>query len=201
MAKPWGNVSTCAFWEVLHADPPSSLVAVGMCSRPIEVRCELILYRHIHVSLRDMNGKSLFAVSEEELKTGRANAQYEDTKFLSQEGEWFLAGVLDGLPDSKFSEVCPHYSKLITTVARYQSCPRYVFPASISASALNLRTLSASSSRPLTATSGSSAARRSGRRTRSRTATTRARPPCGSSPRPRSRPPRRASRCACPART
>ena len=36
----------------------------------------------------------------EELKTGRANAQYVDTKFFSQEGEWFIAGVLDGLPDS-----------------------------------------------------------------------------------------------------
>lgn len=55
--------------------------------------------RHIHVSLRDQDGKSLFAVSESELKTGRANAQYEDTKFLSQEGEWFLAGILEGLPD------------------------------------------------------------------------------------------------------
>ncbi|KZT71303.1 glutamine synthetase/guanido kinase [Daedalea quercina L-15889] len=54
---------------------------------------------HIHVSLRDENGKSLFAVSEAEMKTGRANAAYEDTKFLSQEGEWFLAGILDGLPD------------------------------------------------------------------------------------------------------
>ncbi|PCH37859.1 glutamine synthetase/guanido kinase [Wolfiporia cocos MD-104 SS10] len=54
---------------------------------------------HIHVSVRDLNGKSLFAVSDAELETGRANAAYPDTKFLSQEGEWFLAGVLDGLPD------------------------------------------------------------------------------------------------------
>ncbi|PIL24233.1 hypothetical protein GSI_13986 [Ganoderma sinense ZZ0214-1] len=54
---------------------------------------------HIHVSLRDASGKSLFAVSDAELKDGRANAQYNDTKFLSQEGEWFLAGILDGLPD------------------------------------------------------------------------------------------------------
>ena len=51
------------------------------------------------MSLRDKAGKSLFAVSEAELKTGRANAAYEDTRFLSQEGEWFFAGVLDGLPD------------------------------------------------------------------------------------------------------
>ncbi|KAI0647320.1 glutamine synthetase/guanido kinase [Trametes meyenii] len=54
---------------------------------------------HIHVSLRDANGKSIFALPEDQLKTGRPDAQYEDTKFLSQEGEWFLAGVLDGLPD------------------------------------------------------------------------------------------------------
>ncbi|KAL6305310.1 hypothetical protein BKA93DRAFT_731222 [Sparassis latifolia] len=54
---------------------------------------------HIHVSLRDQNGKSLFAVSESELQAGRADAANDDTKFLSQEGEWFLAGVLDGLPD------------------------------------------------------------------------------------------------------
>ncbi|OSD08593.1 glutamine synthetase/guanido kinase [Trametes coccinea BRFM310] len=54
---------------------------------------------HIHVSLRDADGKSLFALGEDQLKTGRSDAQYEDTKFLSQEGEWFLAGVLDGLPD------------------------------------------------------------------------------------------------------
>ncbi|KAH9945887.1 glutamine synthetase/guanido kinase [Epithele typhae] len=54
---------------------------------------------HIHVSLRDSNGKSLFAVSEAELKTGRESAQYSDTKFVSQECEWFLAGVLAGLPD------------------------------------------------------------------------------------------------------
>ncbi|KAH8106797.1 glutamine synthetase/guanido kinase [Cristinia sonorae] len=54
---------------------------------------------HIHVSLRDANGTNIFAVKDSELKTGRQNAAYEDTKFLSQEGEWFLAGVLEGLPD------------------------------------------------------------------------------------------------------
>lgn len=54
---------------------------------------------HIHVSLRDSNGKGLFAVSEEELKMGRQGAANDDTKFISQEAEWFLAGILDGLPD------------------------------------------------------------------------------------------------------
>ncbi|KAF8643907.1 hypothetical protein AX16_008923 [Volvariella volvacea WC 439] len=54
---------------------------------------------HTHVSLRDAQGRNIFAVSGDELTNGRANAAYLDTKFLSQEGEWFLAGVLDGLPD------------------------------------------------------------------------------------------------------
>ncbi|THU85647.1 glutamine synthetase/guanido kinase [Dendrothele bispora CBS 962.96] len=54
---------------------------------------------HIHVSIQDKTGKNIFAVSESELSSGRAGAANDDTKFLSQEGEHFLAGVLDGLPD------------------------------------------------------------------------------------------------------
>ncbi|KAG8967930.1 hypothetical protein FRC03_009065 [Tulasnella sp. 419] len=55
---------------------------------------------HIHVSLRDKDGKSLFAITDEELASGgRKGAQYEDTKWISQECEWFLAGILDGLTD------------------------------------------------------------------------------------------------------
>ncbi|KAI0797596.1 hypothetical protein C8Q75DRAFT_9550 [Abortiporus biennis] len=55
---------------------------------------------HIHVSLRNSEGKSLFAVTEQDLKNGgRSDAAYDDTKFISQEAEWFLAGILDGLPD------------------------------------------------------------------------------------------------------
>lgn len=38
-------------------------------------------------------------MSAEELETGRANAANEDTKFISQEAEWFLAGILDGIAD------------------------------------------------------------------------------------------------------
>ncbi|KAL1693331.1 hypothetical protein GGG16DRAFT_49695 [Schizophyllum commune] len=52
---------------------------------------------HIHVSMRDADGKNTFAVYDN--KEGRADAAYPDTKFVSQEGEWFLAGVLDALPD------------------------------------------------------------------------------------------------------
>jgi glutamine synthetase len=54
------------------------------------------------VSLQDKNGRNLFAVSDEEAKgEGRANAAYPDTKYISQEAEWFLAGLLDGLPDGE----------------------------------------------------------------------------------------------------
>ncbi|KAJ7174009.1 hypothetical protein C8R43DRAFT_1057990 [Mycena crocata] len=54
---------------------------------------------HIHVSLRDSSDRNAFAVSDSELANGRADAAYEDTKFMSSEGEAFLAGVLDGIAD------------------------------------------------------------------------------------------------------
>ncbi|KAK2466703.1 hypothetical protein APHAL10511_000961 [Amanita phalloides] len=55
---------------------------------------------HVHVSLRDTAGKNLFAISESELENGgRAGAAYDDIKFISQEAEWFLAGIMDGLAD------------------------------------------------------------------------------------------------------
>ncbi|KJA14820.1 hypothetical protein HYPSUDRAFT_48825 [Hypholoma sublateritium FD-334 SS-4] len=54
---------------------------------------------HVHISLRNKEGRNIFAVSADELKTGRANAANEDTKFISQEAEWFLAGILDGIAD------------------------------------------------------------------------------------------------------
>ncbi|KAJ7510039.1 hypothetical protein B0H11DRAFT_2269544 [Mycena galericulata] len=54
---------------------------------------------HIHVSLRDTSDRNIFAVSGSELSSGRADAAYEDTKFMSSEGESFLAGVLDGIAD------------------------------------------------------------------------------------------------------
>lgn len=52
------------------------------------------------MSLRDDQGRNIFAVSDAEVEAGgRSNALYSDTKFLSQEGEWFLAGILDGIAD------------------------------------------------------------------------------------------------------
>ena len=52
------------------------------------------------MSLRDATGFNIFAVNDSELKAGREGASYDELKYLSQAGEWFLAGVLDGLPDS-----------------------------------------------------------------------------------------------------
>ncbi|KLO18630.1 glutamine synthetase/guanido kinase [Schizopora paradoxa] len=55
---------------------------------------------HVHVSLRDKTGKNIFAVTDDEAKHGgRKGASYDDTKFISQECEWFLAGILDGIQD------------------------------------------------------------------------------------------------------
>lgn len=55
------------------------------------------------MSLQDENGRNIFAVSDEELKSGgRKGAAYEDIKYLSQEAEWFLAGLLEGLPDGQY---------------------------------------------------------------------------------------------------
>lgn len=55
--------------------------------------------RHTHVSLRNESGKNIFAVSGDELRSGRSGAANGDTKFISREAEMFLAGVLEGLPD------------------------------------------------------------------------------------------------------
>ena len=57
------------------------------------------VFSHIHVSLRNKEGRNIFALSGSELKSGRVNAANDDTKFISQEAEWFLAGVLDGIAD------------------------------------------------------------------------------------------------------
>ena len=119
MAKPWGNVSKQLrpSWLSLSVTYLSSLDAAGAsaCKRR-RSRLIPILIRHIHVSLRDANGKSVFALSDADLKNGRTNAQYEDTKFISQEAEWFLAGVLDGLPDGASSSECQLRAPPLTTL-------------------------------------------------------------------------------------
>lgn len=53
---------------------------------------------HVHISLRDQSGENIFAVKESEVKDGRPGASSEDTKRISLIAEYFLAGVLMGLP-------------------------------------------------------------------------------------------------------
>ncbi|BEJ16442.1 hypothetical protein CspHIS471_0510470 [Cutaneotrichosporon sp. HIS471] len=71
---------------------------------------------HIHVSLRDRNGKNVFGVTDAELKAGgRKDAPFPDLRFISQEAEWFLAGVLTGLRDV-IPMMCPNinsYKRLL----------------------------------------------------------------------------------------
>jgi hypothetical protein len=46
----------------------------------------------------------VFAVTEAELKAGgRKDASFPELRFISQEAEWFLAGILAGLRDGKLS--------------------------------------------------------------------------------------------------
>ncbi|GAA5991744.1 hypothetical protein JCM11641_004850 [Rhodosporidiobolus odoratus] len=54
---------------------------------------------HVHISLRDEEGRNVFAVEEGEVEKGREGAANGDTKRISQVAEWFLAGILEGLPD------------------------------------------------------------------------------------------------------
>ncbi|KAJ9118007.1 hypothetical protein QFC24_006279 [Naganishia onofrii] len=71
---------------------------------------------HIHVSIRDKTGRNIFALTDEQIKAGgRADAKWKDTKYISQEAEWFLAGILNGLPDI-MPLLCPNinsYKRLV----------------------------------------------------------------------------------------
>ena len=105
MAKPWNGVgiprSSRESDLLRNAHRYSFLVAVG---EPIlffrtSLAFTYTIFSHIHVSLRNKEGRNIFAVSDSELKSGRINAANDDTKFISQEAEWFLAGVLDGIAD------------------------------------------------------------------------------------------------------
>jgi len=103
MAKPWGNVSSnlgCQY-DLIRFFLASWVQWVSAHCHLSSRYCADSMFRHIHVSLRDKTGKNIFAVSESELSTGRAGAANDDTKFLSQEGEHFLAGVLDAIADGK----------------------------------------------------------------------------------------------------
>jgi glutamine synthetase len=67
-----------------------------------------LMNSHIHVSIRDKSGRNIFAVTEEEKANGgREGAAFDDTKYISQEAEWFLAGLLEGLSDGMPAFHCP----------------------------------------------------------------------------------------------
>lgn len=62
---------------------------------------------HIHVSLQDKSGRNIFALTDQELEAGgRQDAPFEPMKYMTQEAEWFLAGLVDGLPDGELHN-CP----------------------------------------------------------------------------------------------
>ncbi|KAG8927887.1 hypothetical protein FRC01_006760 [Tulasnella sp. 417] len=81
---------------------------------------------HIHVSLRTKEGKNVFGLSDAEVEAGgRKDAQYDETKFISQEAEWFLAGLLDGLPDDPKDALLNYNSRsvvptLVPTINGYK---------------------------------------------------------------------------------
>jgi glutamine synthetase len=70
--------------------------------------------------MRDDSGRNIFAVSKAELETGRIDSANDDTKYISREAEMFLAGVLEGLPDSE-SISTPYHLRVYSL--RLQSCP------------------------------------------------------------------------------
>lgn len=51
--------------------------------------------------MRSNEGTNLFSIRDSDMKTGRQGAANDDTKFISSLAEQFLAGLLDGLTDSK----------------------------------------------------------------------------------------------------
>ena len=93
----------------------SSLDAAGEIHRSTALHFFIqYLWSHIHVSLRDESGKNIFAVTDDELKNGgRKSAKYQDTKYISQECEWFLAGILDGIQDGPSLFILGHVNLLI----------------------------------------------------------------------------------------
>ena len=69
---------------------------------------------HIHVSLRDASGNNIFAAATPRQEDG-------DLKYFSQEAEWFLGGLLQGLPDV-VPMFCPNinsYKRLLGGEAMY----------------------------------------------------------------------------------
>lgn len=54
------------------------------------------------MSLRDKEGRNIFGLSKEQTAAGgRKDAKWKDLQYISQEAEWFLAGLLEGLKDGE----------------------------------------------------------------------------------------------------
>lgn len=69
---------------------------------------------HIHVSLRDTSGRNIFAATTPREEDG-------DLKHFSQEAEWFLGGLLEGMADV-VPMFCPNinsYKRLLGGEAMY----------------------------------------------------------------------------------
>ena len=50
--------------------------------------------------MRDPDGRNVFSLTKDEIQAGgRKDCKYADMKYMPKEAEWFLAGLLDGLPD------------------------------------------------------------------------------------------------------
>lgn len=159
---------------------------------------------HVHLSLRDKDGKNVFAVGEDEVEKGREGAPYEDVKRISQVGEWFLAGILAGLPDIvrlaflSISLCCSCRANALSLFRRADALPRpdrqrVRLPAPSSVSLELPLTLPP---RSLAATSASSS--RTGRRRPCRTRTSRASRRSESSARRSATQRGRGSRFVCP---
>lgn len=91
MAKPYADVRLMPFF--CYFCTAMCLVLTDLSS-PLQMPGTS---GHIHLSLRTPEGKNAFAWTGD--AEGRPEAQYKDTKHISQLGEWFLAGILDGLQD------------------------------------------------------------------------------------------------------
>ncbi|KAG1895691.1 uncharacterized protein F5891DRAFT_1281046 [Suillus fuscotomentosus] len=109
MAKPWGN-RVCidiSFYVQNFSD----------------IGSDMYMY---HSTTGD--GRNAFSLSEADRDHGRANATFEDTRYLSQLGEHFLAGVLDGIPDVMPMELVPTingYKRLVGASIRIISPPSF----------------------------------------------------------------------------
>ena len=104
MAKPWGSVRT--FLTTISTPPHDHIISCqAVAGERVHSRPKInslidILCRHVHVSLRDKSGRNIFGLTDEQMKAGgRKDASSKDVQFISQEAEWFLAGLLDGLSD------------------------------------------------------------------------------------------------------